>query len=104
MDNVSVKRTSILKDGKDIKDIKKDLEKIEYSYNMGNDVMKQHVINEIYGSYYWTNGAIALLPSTETKSKNQMTGMDYQYILEVQHKFLELYCTGKEIDFIQKII
>lgn len=102
MDNVSIKRTSILKDGKDIKDIRKDIEKIEYAYNMGNEAMKQKVIDEIYGSYYWINGAIALLPSTGTKSKNQMTGIDYQYILEVQHSFLELYCKGKEIDFIQK--
>ncbi len=104
MDNISIKRTNILKDGKDIKDIKKDLDKIEYSYNMGNEVMQQKVIDEIYSSYYWMNGAVAMLPSTGAKSKNQMTGIDYQYILEVQHSFLELYCKGKEIDFIQKEI
>jgi len=56
MDNVSIKRTSILKDGKDIKDIRKDIEKIEYAYNMSNEGMKRKVIDEIYGSYYWING------------------------------------------------
>lgn len=104
MDNVSIKRTSILKDGKDIKDIKKDIAKIEYAHNMGNEATKQRVIDEIYDSYYWIKGAIALLPSTGTKDKNQMTKIDYQYILEVQHLFLELYCKGEEIDFIQKAI
>ena len=102
MDDISIKRTSILKDAKDIKDIRKDIEKIEYAYNMGDEAMKQKVIAENYNSYYWMNGAIALLPSTETKSKNQMRRIDYQYILEIQHSFLEIYCSGKEIEFIQK--
>lgn len=104
MDNVSIKRTSILKDEKDILDVKKDLEKIKNAYNMGTEGEKKKVIDEIYDSYYWMNGAIALLPSTGTKSKDQMTETDCQYILEVQHSFLELYSQGKEINFIQKEI
>lgn len=104
MDNINFKRTSIWKDGKDILDVKGDLEKIKNAYNIENKDRKKKVIGEIYDSYYWMSGAIALLPSTGTKNKEQTTEIDYQYILGVQHSFLELYCQGKEINFIQEEI
>lgn len=96
-----VKRiTDIIHDAKDIKDVREDIQKIVFAHNNSDEATKEEVIREIYQSYYWMSGAIALLPKTVTKTDSQMNVKDYQYILEMQYQFLLLYEAGKTIEFL----
>lgn len=104
MEEEAIERTNILKDGKDIKDINSDMKKTEYAHDWGDEITKERVVRENYDSYYWLDGAIALLPTTVRKNKGELKVIDYQYILKVQYLFLELYRDGKTIEFIKKEI
>ena len=103
MEEQVVKRlTDIVHDAKDINDVRKDIQKIVFAHNNSDETTKEKVIREIYQSYYWMSGAIALLPKTVAKTDSQMNVKDYQYILEMQYQFLLLYEAGKTIEFLEK--
>lgn len=96
-----VKRiTDIVHDAKDKNDVRKDIQKIVCAYNNSDKETKEKVIREIYQSYYWMSGAIALLMDTVIKTYRQMNDDDYRYILEMQYQFLLLYEAGKTIEFL----
>lgn len=96
------KVTDIIYDAKDIKDVRQDIQKIVFAYNNSDEATKEKVIREIYQSYYWMGGAIALLPKTVSKTDSQMNVKDYQYILEMQRSFLLTYEAGKTIEFLEQ--
>lgn len=59
-------------------------------------------VKEIYKSYPWIGMVISLLPNTSPKRQEQMTEVDYQYVLDMQHKLLGLYGAGKLKEFLDK--
>lgn len=103
MEEQVVKRlTDIVRDAKDISDVRKDIQKIVFAYNNSDKETKKKVIKEIYQSYYWMSGAIALLTDTVIKTFRQMSDDDYRYILRMQYSFLLAYEAGETIEFLKK--
>ena len=84
---------------KDVEDIEKDIRKIEVALNSPGCANKEAIVNEIYKAYPWMNLEISLLPTTSLKTYNQMTEIDYQYVLNKQYELLKLYETGKMNEF-----
>lgn len=58
MEEVSIERTNILKDGKDIEDINSDMKKTAYAHDWGDEITIERVVRENYDSYYWLDGQL----------------------------------------------
>ena len=92
----------MIQDVKDVKEINSDLQKIEKAFYIPNYGEKKLTVEEIYKSYPWIGMVISLLPNTSPKRQEQMTEVDYQYVLDMQHKLLDLHGAGKLKEFLDK--